>query len=339
MGAPITISEVEEAIKSLQSSKSPGPDGYTTEFYKAFHTKLAPILVRVFNEALMKGHLPPTLSEASIILLPKKDKDPLLCSSYRPISLLNVDFKILAKLLAVRLQTVIPALINSDQTGFIPGRQSFSNTRRLFNILFSSTTNSPEIVLSLDAEKAFDRVEWKYLFYILEKFGFSSDFIAWIKLLYASPVASVKVNGIKSDSFTLSRGSRQGCPLSPLLFVLAIEPLAIWLGSEERFEGIIRFGQSHKLSLYADDLLLYISNPMSSFPIILEIFSKISGYKLNLHKSEYFPILLLKDFHNLSFLLERSWKDLDIWESLLQNHSQSSLLKTFVHCWIAVNQS
>lgn len=138
MGAPITISEVKEAIKSLQSNKSPGPDGYTTEFYKTFSTVLAPMLVRVFNDAHLRGRLPPTLSEASITLLLKKDKDPLLCGSCRPISLLNVDLKILAKVLSCRLQRVIPGLINPDQTGFISGRQSFSNTRRLFNILFSS---------------------------------------------------------------------------------------------------------------------------------------------------------------------------------------------------------
>ena len=293
LGAPITISEVKEAIDSLQSNKSPGPDGYSTEFYKTFSMTLAPVLVRLFNDAFLKGQLPPTLSEASITLLLKKDKDPLLCGSYRPISLLNVDYKILAKVLACRLQKAIPTLINPDQTGFISGRQSFFNTRRLFNILFSSSSNTPEIVLSLDAEKAFDRVEWRFLFYTLGKFGLGSNFISWVKLLYSSPRASVHVNGINSDQFALFRGTRQGCPMSPLLFALVVEPLAMWLRSEGRFEGIMRFGSSHKLSLYADDLLLYVSNPASSIPVILNIleqFQKLSGYKLNLQKSEYLPV-------------------------------------------------
>lgn len=125
LGSPVTISEVQEAIRSLQSSKSPGPDGFTIEFYKAFSPSLAPILVRLFNDAFLKGHLPPTLTEASITLLLKKDKDPLLCGSYRPISLLNVDFKILAKLLSFHLQKVIPTLIDPDQSGFISGRVIF----------------------------------------------------------------------------------------------------------------------------------------------------------------------------------------------------------------------
>lgn len=287
------MSEVTDAINSLQSNKSPGPDGYTTEFYKTYSATLAPILVRVFNDALLKGLLPPTMSEASITLLLKKDKDPLLCGSYRPISLLNVDFKVLAKVLAGRLQRVISVLVNPDQTGFISGRHSSSNTCRLLNILYSPPTDSPELVLSLDAEKAFDRVEWGYLFYVLNKFGFSPGFVDWIKLLYASPVASVSTNGIKSLLFPLHRGTQQGCPISPLLFALVVEPLAIWLRSEKGFEGVARHGQLHKLSFYADDLLLYISNPVSSLPIILDIFEKFgkySGYKLNLGKSDYIPI-------------------------------------------------
>ena len=99
--------------------------------------------------------MPPTLSEANISLLLKKDKDPLECSNYRPISLLNVDQKILAKVLASRLQQALSALISTDQTGFMAGRNSSSNTRRLLNIIGSPNPVLPEVVISLDAEKAF----------------------------------------------------------------------------------------------------------------------------------------------------------------------------------------
>lgn len=109
------------------------------------------------------------------------------------------------------------------------GRHSFYNTRRLFNTILSSSSDTAEVILSLDAEKAFDRLEWEYLFLILNKFGFSSDFIAWIQLLYTSPVAYVHTNTTHSKTFPLHRGTRQGCPLSHLLFLLAIEPLAISL--------------------------------------------------------------------------------------------------------------
>lgn len=293
LAMPISTAEIMGAITTLQSGKSPGPDGFTVEFYKKFAPLLSTVLSDMYNEALSLGRLPPTLNNATITLLLKKDKDPLLCSSFRPISLLNVDYKILAKILALRLQKVLPGIISADQTGFMLGRHSFHNTRRLLNILNMPSSSTPEILVSLDAEKAFDRVEWRFLFEMMDRFGLGSGFISWVKLLYSSPVASVQTNNVLSPSFRLHRGTRQGCPLSPLLFAIAIEPLAIWLRSEEKFEGITCQGTVHKLSLYADDLLLYVSNPSSSLPVILEIlkqFGQLSGYKLNFGKSEAFAI-------------------------------------------------
>lgn len=149
----------------MQSGKSPGPDGFTDEFYKSFASLLTPTLTMLYSDFFFTtGRLPPTLSEASISLLLKKDKDPTSCGSYRPISL-NVDFRILAKVLCSRLETLLPSLISHDQTDFTPGRHSFFNSRKLLNILFSPPSDSPEIIPSLDAEKAFNRVEWDYLFF------------------------------------------------------------------------------------------------------------------------------------------------------------------------------
>jgi len=122
----------------------------------------------------------------------------------------------------------------------------------------------------MDAEKAFDRVEWHYLFYALRKFVFPDQFIAWIRLLYTSPLACVRTNNNYSEYFSLDRGTRQGCPLSPLLFAIAIEPLAIALRSSAMV-GIQRGGLVHKLSLYADDLLLYVSDPDTSIPLVLNL--------------------------------------------------------------------
>lgn len=177
-----------------------------------------------------------------------------MCGSYRTISL--VDLKILSKISAQRLQQVLLSIISTDQTGFMLGRHSFHNTRRLLNIVSSPGSNIPEVIISLDAEKALDRVEWDFFFYVLQKICFHLEFISWIKLLYVNPVASVHTNGLQCPSFPLYRGTRQGCPLSPLLFTIAIEPLAIWLRPESGFEGITRGGKVHKISLYADDLLL-----------------------------------------------------------------------------------
>lgn len=184
---PISKDEIKQAIQNMQNSKCPGPDGYSAEFYKALIEQVSPLLLNVYNEALQTGSLPPTLYDACISLIYKTNKDPLDPGSYRPISLLNVDNKILAKILAMRLESVLPTVVSPDQTGFIKDRQLFFNIRRLFNIIYTknSSKREMEILLSLDAEKAFDRVEWVFLFSALSRFGFGHYYISLIKLLYS----------------------------------------------------------------------------------------------------------------------------------------------------------
>lgn len=296
---PLQLQEIEDSIKAMQSGKTPGPDGFPVEFYKKFSSKLSPLLLSMFNNSLEQSKLPPSLTQAHITVLLKPDKDPLDCSSYRPISLLNVDVKILSKVLASRIEHIIPDIISQDQTGFIKGRHSFINIRKLLNVVHSSASEeSPEVIISLDAEKAFDRVEWKYLFAVLDKFGFGSKFTSWIHLLYHQPRAAVITNKICSQYFSLSRGTRQGCPLSPLLFILAIEPLSSVLRTSQYISGIKRMSVEYKVSLYADDLLLYITNPLSCSSQIERIFKDygvFSGYKLNFSKSVCFPINHISD--------------------------------------------
>lgn len=138
----------------------------------------------------------------------------------------------------------------------------------------------------MDAEKAFVRVEWGYLFSILNRFGFGQRFISWIQLLYSAPTASLNTNSTQSQFFPLKRRCRQGCPLSPLLFAIAIEPLSIILRRSPAFTGIFRNG----ISLFTDNLLLYVSNPTASASEILDNLQSFSGYKLNISKSECFPL-------------------------------------------------
>lgn len=167
--------------------------------------------------------LPPTLNAATITVLLKKGRSRR--SKYRPISLLTFDQKILAKALSNRLRSVIDKLVHPDQTGFIPKR--FSNLRHLFNIIYSHNAHADDLVIvSLDAEKAFDQLEWSYLFKALRKFDIGDSFEKWIKILYFKPSARILTNKMLSSTFQLHRGSRQGCALCPLLFALALEPLA-----------------------------------------------------------------------------------------------------------------
>lgn len=245
----------------------------------------------MFDESFELGRLPQTLHQVSISLLLKEGKDPLAFSSYRPISLLNVDFKLLSKLLAQRLESFLPSIISLDQTGFIRNRHSFSNLRRLFNLLYNMpSSNTHKAVILLDSEKAFDRVEWDYIFYAVEKFGFKNNFISWIKLLYSAPQTLVRT--IISNQNIFASFAPLG-PLSPLLFAIAIEPLSVALRSIPIITGIFRNEARLKVSLYADDFLLYVSNLSVSVPAALATlysFGQISGYKLNLNKSVIFPI-------------------------------------------------
>lgn len=253
-------------------------------------------MLNIFNQALSDGILPADLRMAVIVVILKPDKVPMSCESYRPISLLNFEVKVLAKLLATRLAGVIETLIHMDQWGFMPHRSTRLNLRRLFGILHVTQTESEEqaALLSLDASLAFDSMEWSHLYAVLGHCGLGPKFIAWIKLLYNQPMARVCVNAMVSRAFNLHRGTRQGCPLSPILYALALEPLATWVRQDPLIWGIpIGEEWEDRISLYADDILLFVRRPRQSVDRILQIFcifGEHSGYRINWNKSVLFPL-------------------------------------------------
>lgn len=288
---PFSTSELIEAINLLSNNKSRGEDGFPLEFYKEFKDLLVPYLMEVLNQAKVEKSFPDSFSNAIISVILKKDKDPNNCASYRPISLLNVDYKIVTKMVAKRLETRLPQLINPDQTGFVVGRLGANNLRRVFNIIHTAKEKHiPGIVASLDAEKAF---EWSYLFEVLKKFGFGTVYIELIQSLYKSPKAKIITNGIISSSIPLYRGCRQGCPISPALFALAIEPLAEAIRCVPNIKGFKTGPEIQKISLFADDILLFLTDPVDSLSNsqnVLQSYSTFSGYKVNIDKSEILPL-------------------------------------------------
>lgn len=294
LSAPITEIELNKAISTLKANKSPGPDGFSSEWYKAFRAELMPTLLQACNTTLTDAKMPPSWNEAVISVIPKEGKSKLECSSYRPISVLNVDYKLYTTILARRLDKVLPQLIHNDQTGFISQRQTHDNIRRSLHILHHIQENNIEACLvSLDAEKAFDSVSWPFLYKVLERFGMDNIFIRGIRTLYNKPSAQIKINGYLSDTMILERGTRQGCPLSPLLFALYIEPLAQWIRQTQSIKGISINGEDHKVALYADDVLVYLNNPLNSLPklmVLLETFGNYSGYKLNIQKTQILTV-------------------------------------------------
>lgn len=345
----ITLEELRIAMQSMQRGKSPGIDGIPPEFYSVFWDQLSPYLLDMINYSIEKGGFSRDVNTALISLLLKKDKNPTECSSYRPLSLLNSDIKIFAKLLALRLEPHMLALINPDQTGFIKSRLAADNVRRLLHIIDAATDSRTAMsVLSLDAMKAFDRLEWAFLWSVLEAMGFGSTFIKMINVLYSNPSAQVLTGRNLSALFSISRSSRQGCPLSPALFVLSLEPLAQAIRRSTMVSPIRIHHTQHHLSLYADDVLLFLENPTQSVPHLLSIcedFGKLSGFKINWSKSallhlncqakssalsvnipivnqfrylgiEIFSTLNQIIKHNFSATLNNILKDMDRWNAL-----------------------
>lgn len=292
LDADFTLEEIKAAIRSFPNGKACGPDGFGIEFYKAHIERLAPLLLRMVNSSISQGSFPETLYDANICLLLKKGRDETNVASYRPLSLLNSDQKIIAKVLANRLNKHIGTLIHNDQTGFIPERFGFSNTRRLLNIMYSNKLPHAAVI-SLDAQRAFDQIEWDYMFAALSKFGFGDRFITIARMLYLCPKSCVLTNNNKSPPFLLNRGTRQGCCLSPMFFALALEPLAIAIRANSEIAGFGYNVSECTIGLYADDVILTLSDIRQSILPLLEVikeFGRFSGFTINWEKSVLMPL-------------------------------------------------
>ena len=287
---PISVEEINAAISRLKSGKAVGADGYNSQFYRSLRQQLVPVLHKAFNWILKEGEIPPSWREATISVIPKEGKDRQECGNYRPISVLNLDYKLFTSIFARRLEKLLPTLINLDQTGFIHHRQTTDNIRRTLHILDRIQKDKIQsIIASLDAEKAFDSVSWTFLYKVLRKFGFHDNFVTVIQALYNQPSARIKVNGDLSNSFALERGCRQGCAISPLLFDLFIETLGQLIRQTHTIKGIVVAGVEHKVAMFADDVLVCLGEPERSFNVLMTTltdFGRLSGYKVNISKTQ-----------------------------------------------------
>ena len=172
----ITLAEASLALKNTKNYKSPGSDGFNAEFFKFFWLQLGSFVVRSLNDGFRKGELSTTQKEGVIICIPKGDKSKDLIKNWRPVSLLNVVYKIGSACIVKRLKSVLPSLINEDQTGFMANRYIGDNIRLIYDLIsYLYRENKPGLLLCLDFEKAFDSVDWKFMFKVLRAFGFGPD--------------------------------------------------------------------------------------------------------------------------------------------------------------------
>lgn len=305
LNAPCTEQEIQSIIKSLNTSTAPGPDGCTTSYYKQFADILAPKLTKLFNHILQGHNLPEDMLAANMTLIPKPTYYSLP-QNYGPISVLNNDTKILAWVLADRLAPIISTLIGPEQTSFIPTRQITDNILLAANIIQDADLFSCKVlILGLDIYKAFDSILWPYIDTVPAKFGFSGEFVNGFKALYQNPHTRIKLPRCSSEYFLLSRGTRQGCPLSLLIFALAVEPLARAIIMYPNIKGYQKGEVEFKMSLYADDLLMFLPDPLVSLPNLLSTLQKchtLSGMGVNLAKCSALPI-------NISLHISTNLKD------------------------------
>ena len=288
---PILHEEASKILKDMKNNKSPGSSGFTSEFFKFFWNKLGHIVVKSINYSFSIGELSSTQKEGVITCIPKGDKSKKYLKNWRPISLLNITYKIASGCIATRIKKVLPSIIDYDQCGFMSGRFTGDNIRLVYDVLNYGTIHQQNgILLLIDFEKAFDSVAWSFMEKCLVFYNFKEDIKSWIKLFYNNIKSSVIVNNRPTPWFTVERGCRQGDPISPYIFLLCSEVLAHMVRQNVDIKGY-KISAEHeiKISQYADDTSLFLDGSEQSFEAcvwtILE-YAKYSGLAMNFDKTK-----------------------------------------------------
>jgi hypothetical protein len=285
----LTIDEIAKAVKNLKNEKTPGMDGFPVEFYKFFWKDVGPLVFDSLAGSINKGEMSIDQKRGVINLIPKKDKDVRRLKNWRPISLLNTDYKILTKTLATRLKHVLPSVIHPDQVAYLKGRYIGQNIRTIIDIMdYTNEQKLEGIVAFLDFEKAFDSIDWRVIDESLESFNIGPVFRKWVKIVYKDISSCVTNCGFSSEYFNITRGVRQGCPLSAYLFIVVAEILAINIRNDRNIKGIKIGDTETKVIQMADDTTNFIKDEKSLENILetLNKFYSYSGLKLNLTKCE-----------------------------------------------------
>ena len=284
---------MQRVLFSMPKDKSPGPDGYTTEFYKAAWATIGHEFTLAVQSFFVKGFLPKGINSTILALIPKKLRAKEM-KDYRPISCCNVIYKVISKIIANRLKVLLPIFVAGNQSVFVKDRLLIENLLLATELVkdYHKDSVSTCCAIKIDISKAFDSVQWSFLINVLTTMKFPAVFTHWIKLCIITASFSVQVNGDLAGYFQSARGLRQGCSLSPYLFVICMDVLSKML---DKAAGAHKFGfhpKCKRLGLthlsFADDLMVLSDGKVRSIEGIVEIFYefyKHSGLKISMEKS------------------------------------------------------
>jgi len=296
---PFTKAEFRDATFSMHPDKCSGPDGYNPGFYQHFWTLCGDDIFKDCCAWLTAGHFPSDLNITNIALIPKGSMQVSM-KDWRPIALCNVLYKIISKILANRLKTVLPQCISDNQSAFVPGRSILDNAMVAIEVLhfMKAKTRGEDrhVALKLDISKAYDRMDWNYVMAVLHKLGFHDRWIHWMRMCVESVYYSVLVNGEQVGPIIPGRGLRQGDPLSPYLFIICAEGLSSLIRDAES-RGVLtgtkvcRNAPSVSHLLFADDCFLFFKANEEQAHVmknILATYELASGQAISLPKSEIY---------------------------------------------------
>lgn len=288
--------DIKEAFFTLPKNKTGGPDGYSAEFFTTLWSVIGPEVTEAILEFFRAGKLLKQWNSANLVLIPKKP-NASLPSDFRPISCLNTVYNVISKLLAARLKDILPLMISKAQSAFLPGRLLAENVLLATDLVngYNSQSISPRGMLKVDLRKAFDTVRWDFILASLRALAIPESFISLIQECLSTASFSVSVNGQSGGFFKSTKGIRQGDPLSPYLFVLAMECLSRLLLSRYESGSIGYHPRTEELKIthlmFADDVMVFFdgsSNNLHGISECLDDFASWSGLHMNATKTELF---------------------------------------------------
>jgi len=317
----ITLGELEATLKSCKDS-APGPDGIPYKYYMKLWEVIGPYLLDAWKFSKITGELPLSQRRSTITLLPKEGKDLSQIGNWRPITLSNCDLKVITKTIANRVSKVLDKIISPTQTAYIPGRVVHDNVRMFeFYRKYCEENNVEGVLMSMDAKKAFDSVDHKYMFKTLRAYGFSEEFIEVVKLLYKDIEADILVNGYRTCLIKIQRCVKQGDAFSCALFIICIDPLIRNIQLNKKIKAInlqtplTNEKVNAKTGAFADDVgTITRGDSVTINEVFCEYrrFSSLSGIELNETKTEIMEIGTKRGFVSKTFHISNGIKNFQV---------------------------